>query len=63
MKMRTTHRMKSDTFNGIFKLGAGLKKKKQKGKKKVEEFRKPCLLGWCGKHLGEAGMNGLGYWE
>ena len=26
--------MKSDTFNGIFKLGAGLKKKK-KGKKKV----------------------------
>ena len=34
--------MKSDTFNGIFKLGAGLKKKK-KGKKKVGEI--------CGEDL------------
>ena len=32
MKLRTTHRMNTDTFNTIVKLGAGLKKKK-KGKK------------------------------
>ena len=35
VKAQTTHRMKSDTFNGIFKLGSGLKKKKKKGRKKV----------------------------
>lgn len=35
VKMRTTHRMSSDTFNTIIKLGVGLKKKKKKkGKKK-----------------------------
>lgn len=39
MKMSVTHRMNSETFASIMKLGAGLKKKgKKKGKKKV---------GWC----------------
>ena len=33
VKMRTTHRMNSDTFNQLIKLGVGLKKKKKKGKK------------------------------
>ncbi len=33
MKMRTTHRMSTDTLNSIIKMGAGLKKKKKKGKK------------------------------
>ena len=33
MKLRTTHRMNTDTFNTLIKLGAGLKKKKKKGKK------------------------------
>ena len=36
MKMSVTHRMNSETFASIMKLGAGLKKKgKKKGKKKV----------------------------
>ena len=35
MKVRTTHRMVTDTFNSIIKLGAGLKKKKKKKGKKV----------------------------
>ncbi|KAI0221404.1 hypothetical protein LSAT2_027261 [Lamellibrachia satsuma] len=37
VKAQTTHRMKSDTFNGIFKLGSGLKKKKKKGRKKKKK--------------------------
>ena len=33
VKIRTTNRLSSDVFNGIVKLGSGLKKKKKKGKK------------------------------
>ena len=33
VKIRTTSRISSDIFNGIVKLGSGLKKKKKKGKK------------------------------
>jgi hypothetical protein len=35
IKVLTTYRMKTDTFNSIVKLGSGLKKKKKKGGKKV----------------------------
>ncbi|ESO98833.1 hypothetical protein LOTGIDRAFT_231199 [Lottia gigantea] len=37
VKVRTTHRMTSETFNAIVKLGSGLKKKKKKGKKKKKK--------------------------
>lgn len=33
-KVRVTSRIKKDTFDGILKLGSGLKKKKKGGKKK-----------------------------
>jgi len=33
VKMRTTHKLSSDVFNSIIKLGTGLKTKKKKGKK------------------------------
>ena len=35
VKLRTTHRMSSGVFSELCKLGAGLKKKGKKGKKKV----------------------------
>ena len=37
IKVLTTHRMKTDTFNSIVKLGSGLKKKKKKGGKKKKK--------------------------
>lgn len=37
VKVLTTHRMKTDTFNSIVKLGSGLKKKKKKGGKKKKK--------------------------
>lgn len=37
VKVITTHRMKTDTFNSIIKLGSGLKKKKKKGGKKKKK--------------------------
>lgn len=33
VKLKTTHKLQAETFNNICKLGAGLKKKKKKGKK------------------------------
>lgn len=33
IKCRTTHRMNAETFSAICKMGAGMKKKKKKGKK------------------------------
>ena len=37
VKVRTTHKLSTDVFNSIVKLGSGLKKKKKKGKKVLEE--------------------------
>lgn len=37
-KVRVTSRIKKDTFDGILKLGSGLKKKK-KGGKKVPDYQ------------------------
>lgn len=47
VKVRTTHRMASDTFNNLIKLGAGMKKKK-KGGKKVIIIYDLCLCTWIG---------------
>ena len=33
VKIKTTHKLSTDVFNSIVKLGSGLKKKKKKGKK------------------------------
>jgi hypothetical protein len=35
VKIRTTHKLSTDVFNSIVKLGSGLKKKKKKGKKVI----------------------------
>ncbi|XP_045200585.2 uncharacterized protein LOC123554471 isoform X1 [Mercenaria mercenaria] len=37
VKVRTTHKLSTDVFNSIVKLGSGLKKKKKKGKKKKKK--------------------------
>ncbi|XP_060606379.1 uncharacterized protein LOC132758701 isoform X2 [Ruditapes philippinarum] len=37
VKIRTTHKLSTDVFNSIVKLGSGLKKKKKKGKKKKKK--------------------------
>lgn len=38
VKVRTTHKLSTDVFNSIVKLGSGLKKKKKKGKKVGLDF-------------------------
>jgi len=44
VKLRTTTRIKDETYKNICKLGAGLKKKKKKGKKVRKLIVVVCLF-------------------